>query len=104
MREDRAKANARIQAALNQVDLAVNFKLQGERKHATLYVGNLEFNASEQDVRKALDRLFTKIRVEKVTIPRVNGLSKCGHRDNMGTSCADTDPQPVHHTLWDDTS
>ena len=69
---------ARIQSALNQVDQAVHFKPQGERKHATLYVGNLEFNASEQDLRKVLDRLFKKVRVEKVTIPRVNGRSKYG--------------------------
>jgi hypothetical protein len=77
-KEDRAKAYARIQAALNQVDQAVHFKSRGERKHATLYVGNLEFNASEQDLRKALDRLFKKVRVEEVTIPRVNGRSKYG--------------------------
>ena len=77
-REDRAKANARNQAALNQVDQAVHFKPQGERKHAALYVGNLEFNASEQDLRKALDRLLKKARVEEVTIPRVNGRSKYG--------------------------
>ena len=59
-REDRARTNARIQAALNQVDQAVHFKLEGKRTTTTLYVGNSEFNASEQDLHKALDRLFKR--------------------------------------------
>ena len=77
-REYRAKAHARILAALDQVDQAAHFKPQGKRTTVTLYVGNLEFNASKQDLRKALDRLFKKVRVEEVTIPRVNGRSKYG--------------------------
>ena len=77
-KEDRAKAHERILAALDQVDQAVHFKPRGKRTTATLYVGNLEFNASEQDLRKALDRLFPHLRVEAVTIPRVNGRSKYG--------------------------
>ena len=105
-KEDKAKANARIQAALNQVDQAVHFKPQGKRTTATLYVGNLEFNASEQDLRKALDRLFQKVRVEEVTIPRVNGRSKYRFIETRisWASCSGTDSRPVHQPLWHDTS
>ena len=41
-------------------------------------MGNLEFNASEQDLRKALGRFFQEVQVEEITIPRVNGRSKYG--------------------------
>ena len=70
-----AEANARVSAALDQVDPSVHLNLQGARRTATLYVGNLEFNASENDLRKSLDRGFKRIRVEKITIPKVQGRS-----------------------------
>ena len=77
-KEDRAEANARVSAALDQVDPSVHLNLQGERSTAILYVGNLELNASEKDLRKSLDRVFKRIRVEKITIPEVQGPSKYG--------------------------
>ena len=43
-----------------------------------MYVGNIDYSASEQDLSKALDKIFKRIRVEKVTIPRVNGRSMYG--------------------------
>ena len=49
-KKDRAKATARISKALDQVVLSVHLNPQGKRKTATLYVGNLAFNASEQDL------------------------------------------------------
>ena len=54
----------------------MHLNLQGKRNTATLYVGNLEFNASEKDLRKLLDWVFKRIRVEKITIPKVQGRSK----------------------------
>ena len=75
---DRAEAYAKVSAALDQVDPSVHLNLQGARSTATLYVGNLEFNASENDLRKSLDRVFKRIRVEKITIPKVQGRSKYG--------------------------
>jgi hypothetical protein len=77
-KEDRAKASARISKALDQVDPSVHLNPKGKRTTATLYVGNLEFNANEQDLRQALDRIFKRIRVDKITIPRVHGRSKYG--------------------------
>ena len=77
-KEDRAKAYARISKALDQVDPSVHLNPKGKRTTATLYVGNLEFNANEQDLRQALDRIFKRIRVDKITIPRVHGRSKYG--------------------------
>jgi hypothetical protein len=51
---------------------------QGKRKTATLYVGNLEYNSSVQDLSELLGKVFRKIRVEKITIPKVQGRSKYG--------------------------
>jgi hypothetical protein len=58
--------------ALDQVPDTVHFDRKGERMTATLYVGNLEFNASEDDLHKALGELFKKVRLEQVAIPRGN--------------------------------
>jgi RNA recognition motif-containing protein len=63
---------------VDQVDPSVHLSPKGKRKTATLYVGNLDFNANEQDLRQALDRIFKRIRVDKITIPRVDGRSKYG--------------------------
>ncbi len=56
----------------------MHFNPQSKRDTATLYVGNLEYNASEQDLCDALDLISPRIRVEKITIPRVNGRSMYG--------------------------
>jgi hypothetical protein len=45
-KEDRAKASARILKALDHVDPSVHLNPKGKRNTATLYVVNLEFNAS----------------------------------------------------------
>jgi hypothetical protein len=76
--EDRAKAPTRILKALDQVDPYVHLNPKGKRNTVTLYVGNLEFNASEQDLRQPLDRIFKRICVDKITIPRVHGRSTYG--------------------------
>ncbi len=68
-----AVAFARIIAAFNQVDRKVYLNLKGKRKAATLYVGMLEFNASENDLRHALNEIFKNVQVEKITISRVDG-------------------------------
>jgi len=77
-KEERSAAGARIQAALEQVPNSVHLNSRGKRDTATLYVGNIDYNASEQDLSNALDPIFKRIRVEKVTIPRVNGRSMYG--------------------------
>ncbi len=77
-KEDRAKASARILKALDQVDPSVHLNPKGKRKTATLNVGNLEFNTNEQDLRQALDRIFKRNSVDKITVPRVDGRSKYG--------------------------
>jgi hypothetical protein len=74
----RLEACARIQEALDQVPYSVHLNSRGDRDTATLCVGNIDYNASEQDLSKALDKIFQRIRVEKVTIPRVNGRSMYG--------------------------
>ncbi len=64
--------------ALDQVDPSVHLDPKGKRNTATLYVRNLEFSASYQDLCQALDRNFKRIRVDKNTIPGLNGRSKYG--------------------------
>ena len=48
------------------------------RATETLYVGNLDFKATEDDLSDALSSLSDSIVVENVTIPCVNGKSKYG--------------------------
>ena len=55
---------------------AVHLDPEGKRTYARLYVGNLAFNASEEDLRAKLSPIFRRIQLDKITIPRVNGLSK----------------------------
>ena len=66
---------------MDQVDDSVHRSLKGKRNTATLYVGNLEFNTSEDDLRDKFNTIFKRLRLEKVTIPRVNGRSKYGFID-----------------------
>ena len=42
----------------------------------TFYVGNLEFKASTKDLKDELDKVFRKIHVEDVVIPRRDGRSR----------------------------
>ena len=48
------------------------------RATETLYVENLDFKATEEDLSEALSHLGDSIVVEKVAIPCVNGKSKYG--------------------------
>ena len=51
-------------------------KSQKARSTATLYVGNIEFNTTKDDLHESLDEwLECWIAVEKITIPLVNGKS-----------------------------
>ncbi len=69
--KDQSEATARILKTLNKVDDSVHFNLQGRRRTDTLHVGNLEYHASKQDPREALDNISKRVWVEKITIPRV---------------------------------
>ena len=73
--KDRSEAGARITKLLDKVDKSVHSNPQGKRRSDTLYVGNVDYNASEQDLREALDPFFQRIRVDKITVPKVNGRS-----------------------------
>jgi hypothetical protein len=79
--KDRTAAYARIHKALKQVPDYAHFDLNRARNTTTLYLGNLDYNASEQDISEALAPFFRKIRVDNVTIPRVNGRSVYGFID-----------------------
>ena len=79
--QDMRAANDRIQKALNQVPDYAHFDLNRQRNTTTLYLGNLDYNASEQDLSKALAPLFQRTRLENITIPKVKGRSVYGFID-----------------------
>ncbi len=66
-----------------QVPDYVHFDLNRQRNlnTTTLYLGNLDYNASEQDISEALAPFFQKVQVENVTIPNVKGRSVYGFID-----------------------
>ncbi len=80
-KKDMRAASDRIQKALMQVPDYAHFDLNRQRNTTTLYLGNLDYNASEQDIRKALAPLFQKTRLENITIPKVKGRSVYGFID-----------------------
>ena len=88
--KDRLAAKERLKSALNQVSPAVHSNPKGKRTYATLYVGNLGFNASE-DLLATLT-ISKRIRVDKVIIPRVNGRSKYGFIDISWAHSAPVNP------------
>ena len=47
----RSEACARIEEALDQVPYSMHLNTQGKRNTATIYLGNLDYSASEQDLR-----------------------------------------------------
>ncbi len=49
--EDHSEAGARITKSLDKVDKSVVSNLQGKRRSGTLNVVNVDYNASEQDLR-----------------------------------------------------
>jgi hypothetical protein len=49
--EDRSEANTRILEALQQVRKSAQSDREGKGDSVTLYVGNLEYNTSEQNLR-----------------------------------------------------
>ena len=71
----RIQADENLEKALGKVPDAAHFDEGHKRKTATLYVGNLNFQASEDDLSDALNVIFKRIRVEKVTISQRNGKS-----------------------------
>jgi hypothetical protein len=75
-KKDRDEAQKALAAALDQVPDTIHFDRRGKRTTATLYVGNLEFKASTNDLKDALDEEFDEIRVEDVVIPRKDGRSR----------------------------
>ena len=78
---DRAPKEAQYAAGsrLNKAIVQVPDKLRYSRKNRateTLYGGNLNFKATEEDLSEALGLLSDSMVVEKVTIPYMNGKSK----------------------------
>ena len=77
---------------MDQEKISVHYSQKCKRNTAALYVGNLEFNTSEDDLSESLRTIFKRIRLEKVTIPRVNGRSKYGFIDISWAHSAPVNP------------
>ncbi len=87
-KEDRVKAQVRINAAHKQVDPSVYLNPKVKRTTETLYVGNLEFSTSVHDIYLAIGGFNSDVvRVENITIPRVDGKSKYGFVELSWTQC-----------------
>ena len=76
-KDKRDAAIARIKNASARVTDKVH-RSRKNRATETLYVGNLAFNTTEEDLSAALEHHLGPIVVENVTIPCVNGKSKYG--------------------------
>jgi len=77
-KDQRDAAWARVDKAYARVPAKVH-RSRKNRATETLYVGNLAFNTTEEDLSEALEHyLGIGIVVENVTIPCVNGKSKYG--------------------------
>jgi hypothetical protein len=72
----RAEADARITAAMNQVPLTTHSDPNGKKCEATLYLGNLEYAATEEQLRDSLEQYFKRIKVQEIVIPTTNGRSR----------------------------
>ena len=69
----------RILDAVRQVDPSAYLDPKVKRTTVTLYVGNLDFSTSDEDLYLAVRGSYSYwLRVENVTIPRINGRSKYG--------------------------
>jgi hypothetical protein len=76
-KEVRDEAQEALTAALDQVPDTIHFNQRGKRTTATLYVVNLEFTASTQELKDELNKEFQRICVENVVIPRKDGKYHC---------------------------
>ena len=76
-KDKRDAAIARIKNASARVTDKVH-RSRKNRATETLYVGNLAFNTTEEDLSEALSNLGDSIVVGEATIPCVNGKSKYG--------------------------
>ena len=59
---------------MNQVPLTTHSYPNGKKCEATLYLGNLEYAATEEQLRDSLKKYF--IRVQEIVIPTTNGRSR----------------------------
>ena len=74
--EVREEANSRLAAAMNQVPLTTHSDPNGKKCEATLYLGNLEYAATEEQLRDSLKQYFKRIKVQEIVIPTSNGRSR----------------------------
>ncbi len=90
-KDQRDAASARVNKAYALVPAKVH-RSRKNRATETLYVGNLAFNTTEEDLSKALEHyLGIGIIVENVTIPCVNGKSKYGFIELSWATMLDID-------------
>jgi len=76
---ERDAAHKRIQKALDKVPTQVSMNRTGDRMSRDLYVGNLPFQASDDDLFKSIKPCFKRIRIEKVTVPKGKGGQNRGY-------------------------
>jgi hypothetical protein len=75
-KEVQDEALARIKTALNQVPPTTHFDPKGKKCEATLYIGNLEYMATKEQLHDSLHKYFKKIKIQEIVIPTSNGRSR----------------------------
>ena len=75
-KEVQDEALARIKTALNQVPPTTHFDPKGKKCEATLYIGNLEYMATKEQLHDSLHKFFKKIKIQEIVIPTSNGRSR----------------------------
>ena len=60
---------------MNQVPYTTHLNPKGKKSEATLYLGKLEYTATEEQLRDSLEKYFKKIKVQEIVIPTSNGRS-----------------------------
>ena len=67
---------AGIKKALDQVPPATHSNKDSKRSEATLYIGNLKYSATAEQLDDALSKHFKRIHVEEILISNTNGRSR----------------------------
>jgi hypothetical protein len=77
--KERKAAQERIKQALDQVPTKQSMGHTGDRTSYDIYVGNLPFHASDDDLFESINPCFKRIQVEKVTVPQRKGGQNRGY-------------------------
>ena len=99
-KNERQAAHQRMMDALEQASTKVSKTRSHERKRCDLYVGNLHFKSTCDDLLNAISPSFRKIRIEDISIPQGKGRNRgYGFITLSWTRDTPIDPEDICTTL-----